>query len=503
MELPVLLKKREPNWRPVIQNSYNSGIPKTILFYEPEKGGANEIPVKIIENYPQGKIHVETDLLFENGVLIPDGASATYTDEGVLHIYATYKNGNLDGKILIFNPNGQLKTSYKVEKGVLEGVKDSFYDNGTLEEKAHYASGKLHGVVEKYYENGNKAALIQYENGILDGEVTEWNPDETLKEKLFYIAGVQYNSQKLPIYNSNLSLLAPLPEETIPSDQNLTLNSDVPQILNGEVLINHPDGTISKKIFYREGKPHGEQISYHLNGKQEALLTYSDGILNGKKTLFDSQGLLLEEAYYKNGDLEGRYFLRRPNGQEVISHYRNNRLYGLYQVFHPSDPTFGKVKAFEANYINGLVEGEASEYNEAGTKITSTFYKNGKKEGIATIYYKDGKVRIAANFIHDLQEGTTSEYYPSGNLAKEATFKNGFRDGEEKTYHENGQLKTFYIIKKDKLNGSGKEWNSQGVLIFEANYIDGKKDGLFKKYDEKGTLISQKIYQNDVLTEKQ
>lgn len=502
-ELPVILKKREPNWRPVIQNNYPDGTPKTILFYEPEKGGTSEIPVKIIENYPNGKIHVETDLKQENGILIPEGASATYTLDGVFHIYATYKNGTLDGSILIFSANGKLKTSYRVHEGTLEGIKDTFHEDGRIEEKAHYVSGKLHGAAEKFFADGSKAALLHYNHGLLDGEVIEWNPDGSLKEKLFYIGGVQYNSQKLPLYNSNLVPLAPLAEEPLKTPVVENINVDAPSILDGEYIVKYEDGTVSKKLFYRQGKPHGEQISYYANGNQEGLLTYSDGVLNGKKVLLDSNGLLLEEAFYKNGDLEGKYFVRRSNGQEVISNYRDNRLYGLYQVYHVPHPVFGKVKAFEAYYENGLVEGEVAEFNEAGTKISSTFYNNGKKEGIATLYYKDGKVRITAEFKNDQQEGMTYEYFPNGSIAKQAKFHEGFREGEEKTFHENGQVKTHYFVKKDRLHGPGKEWNSQGTLVFEANYNDGKKDGLFRKYDDSGLLISKKIYENDMLVEKQ
>ncbi len=502
-ELPILLKKREPNWRPSVQKNYPDGTPEVILFFEPEKGGSSEIPVKFITNYPDGKIHVETDIQFHKDRLVADGASATYTTDGTLHIYASYKEGKLDGTIKIFTANGHLKSSYRVHEGILEGTKESYYESGKIEERSHYSSGKLHGKMEKFYENGSMAAVLHFDKGVLDGESVEWNPDGSVKEKLVYISGVQYNSQKLPYYNPNLVPLQPLSEEAsnVVPDQNQVEDYTENQIHEGEVINKRKDGTLAKKLNYLHGKSHGEQISYHPNGKQEALLTYSEGVLDGKKILMDETGVLLEEATYKNGDLEGRYFVRRPNGQEVISHYKNNRLYGLYQVFHPLNPIFRKVKAFEANFENGLIEGEACEFNEAGTKITSTFYKHGKKEGLATIYYNDGKVRITAEFENDLQEGMTHEFFPNGTIAKQAMFHEGFREGEEKTFHENGQLKTAYHVKKDVLNGLGREWNRHGVLVFEANYLNGKKEGTLKKYDNKGELISLKTYANDKLIE--
>jgi antitoxin component YwqK of YwqJK toxin-antitoxin module len=501
-ELPIVLKKKEANWRPVTQETFSDGSPKIMLFYEPKKGEEGEIPVKIIEFYPNGKIHVETDIKNENGALIPEGASATYTLDGTLHIYATYVNGKLHGTINIFSPEGTLNTSYKIRHGILEGTKTAYHDNGAIKEIANYIAGNLHGKVERFYDDGTKEALLNYENGILDGDVIIWNPDGSVKEKYIYLSGVQHNGQKIPIYDPTLIPLKPLPEENIKTTQNIPAETLKSETLDGEYIVYREDGSIEKRLNYRMGKPHGEQISYHPNGNQEALLTYTDGILNGKKTLLDESGQVLEEAFYKNGDLEGRYFVCRPNGQEVISHYRNNRLYGLYQVFYPPHPIFGKMKAFEATYENGLVEGEVSEFNEAGTKITSTFYKKGKKDGIATFYYKDGKVRITAEFKNDLQDGMTYEYFPSGTIAKQAMFRYGIRDGEEKTFYENGELKTHYSVSNDQLNGVGKEWNSRGILIFEGRYINGKKEGTFKKYDDFGMIVSEKVYSNDEVKEK-
>ena len=134
---------------------------------------------------------------------------------------------------------------------------------------------------------------------------------------------------------------------------------------------------LARVLNYQDGKIDEAYESYYDNGTPQALLNYQNGVLDGRKALWDEEGRLLEEAVYNQGNLHGRYFIRKPDGKEVIFHYQNNILNGLHLVYHPLDSLFGKVKAVEANYVNGLLEGEVSEYNEAGTKVVSTFYKNG------------------------------------------------------------------------------------------------------------------------------
>src|SRR6185295_17670587 len=99
------------------------------------------------------------------------------------------------------------------------------------------------------------------------------------------------------------------------------------------------------------------------------LMHYSQGILHGRKALFLPTGELVEEAFYDQGHLEGPYFLKKTDGTEVISYYKNNKMDGVHQIFYPPHEVMGKVKALEANFKKGLLDGELAKFNEKGIKI--------------------------------------------------------------------------------------------------------------------------------------
>ena len=121
-------------------------------------------------------------------------------------------------------------------------------------------------------------------------------------------------------------------------------------------------------------------------------MTFKEGILFGKKILFDEADLVLEEAFYDDTGLSGRYFLKSLEGQEIVSFYKNNKLEGLHQIFYSEGPNGEKVKALEALYQEGLIHGELAEYNLAGIKISSTYFEKGIKEGPKTFYFNTGTI---------------------------------------------------------------------------------------------------------------
>ncbi len=72
------------------------------------------------------------------------------------------------------------------------------------------------------------------------------------------------------------------------------------------------------------------------------------------------------------------------------------------------------TKALEANYINGLLEGELSEYNESGNKISKLIYKGGSKEGLSTLYDQEGRTKKTLYYVNDLLDGPVIDYFPNG-----------------------------------------------------------------------------------------
>ena len=103
--------------------------------------------------------------------------------------------------------------------------------------------------------------------------------------------------------------------------------------------------SLSKRAQYEHGKLDGEQKRFFKEGTLQAIMQYTKGVLHGKKALWNDSGSLLEEATYFEGGLEGPYYLKRQNGTEIISNYKNNKLEGLYLLYFPPHPQIGKSQS--------------------------------------------------------------------------------------------------------------------------------------------------------------
>lgn len=439
---------------------FDNGILKLKCFYADDKKTGS-----FKEWFENGNLAVEIE--FIKG--IKTGSFKTFYENGQLKNETTFDPaGNKTGDEKYFAENGQLIFKGFYSSGLKLGEHLSWYASGKLKSKIHYTNDLPDGDTQVFYENDKPEIVAHYINGLLDGTFSSWFEDGEIHELKQYAAGK-------PI---------------------------------GKHIENHPKDNntlqLAKELHYVDGYLDGEQKRFHKNGKMELVLNYKNNVLHGTKSLWNDKGILLEEASYTNGDLDGRHFIVKEDGTEIITHYKDNLQNGLHEIYYPADSFFGKVKAFEATYEKGLIQGETSEYNEAGTKIVSTSYENGLKNGPAFFYQHNGVLKIATEFKDDKQHGVTSEYYPSGNLKTRILFIDDLKEGEEVGYFDSEKelVATSKNFKKGLLNGFWQEWNINKALLYQAEYKDDKKNGLLSKYTEDGTPYVYHRYADDILIEK-
>ena len=546
-----------PNQKVKESSDYRYGIPiKTHTRFHPDGSIAHSIP------FLEGKKHGNEQSFSEDGTPlssgeyskgIPCGVHKRYDSNGNLALIAEYKfDGDLvkaaqefdsegrkrleytlkndlyHGSYLEWHPNGNLKQRLYFNEDKLEGLQEAFSSSGLLITRAHFSNGIKSGPYSEWHPNGQLKVQAYFKNGNLDGDYIEWFENGIKKRQYAFINGDQAKAKlewtesgQLLLESSDSAL-----KEWHPNGQLKTCHLyNKAGRLDGLSESFAPDGTclerclyldgkldsesffyygeppyhLEKKLNHQDGKLHGQQLRFFKNGNVESILTYKNGILDGEKKLFDSDGTLLEEASYCNGHLEGPYYLKRQNGMETFSHYKDNKLEGLYQVYYPFNKTAGHVKALESNYSNGLLDGEFAQFNESGTKILEALYVGGLREGFFTLFSPKGQVIFAAEFKNDMQEGRTLEYYPSGTVFKEAYFVNDLKTGDERTFFENGALKAITPFQEGLPSGMSKEWNQAGTLIYEVELKNGKVNGRLAKYDDSGALILEKEIFEDTL----
>jgi len=255
---------------------------------------------------------------------------------------------------------------------------------------------------------------------------------------------------------------------------------------------------VSKMSNYdKKGNFHGDQKSYYPSGQVQAHLQYEHGLMEGKKTLYDEVGQIVEEASYRKNQLEGRFRQNLPEQREVVFHYHNNLKNGIHQVysFHEGQ----KYKVLEVEYKDDQLHGLAQEYSEKGVLLLQTEYRNGVKEGLEMQYYLNGAKHLEISYINNQKNGIAKQYYPTGELYKEISFIQDRKSGLEKTYYKSGALAGQSNYVEDVLDGMMKHFNEQGHIVFEAEYIHGKRHGKMTKYFEDGSPYIEQYFVDDKL----
>ena len=176
--MSVSLKPRQPNWRLDIVESYQTGQPKQVVFYEPKVSG-QEIPVKQIFYHEQGSAASESDVIeiakddpayaIWNSTIVPHGPKVDFSPKGTVSKVFQFNRGFLHGECRTFYPNGETEAIVHYSNGQLEGLAEVYYDNGQKKEEARYINGKLSGECTQYYSNGMRSALIVYADGLIQG----------------------------------------------------------------------------------------------------------------------------------------------------------------------------------------------------------------------------------------------------------------------------------------------------------------------------------------------
>jgi TonB family protein len=108
--------------------------------------------------------------------------------------------------------------------------------------------------------------------------------------------------------------------------------------------------------------------------------------------------------------------------------------------------------------FSGSVYGEEpevkKEFYDSGKLKSETHYKDGKEEGLRTVWRKSGKRERETHYKNGEREGLDTYWYPSGRKKSERHYKNGKQDGLETEWLENG--KKISDCKNDNRKSTGE-----------------------------------------------
>jgi len=110
---------------------------------------------------------------------------------------------------------------------------------------------------------------------------------------------------------------------------------------------------------------------------------------------------------------------------------------GLYKRYS------GKILKSAINYVNGIKEGQAIQYQPNGQILLIVEYKNGVKHGISKKYYPSGELYRETPYLNGERNGDMKKYYQTGEIQAIIPYKNGLQYDCPKEYTIAGQLITY------------------------------------------------------------
>jgi len=121
-----------------------------------------------------------------------------------------------------------------------------------------------------------------------------------------------------------------------------------------------------------------------------------------------------------------QFFDDTQKGDIIATREFNPKDNSAYTIFYDQN----KNKVSEGKVVNKVFEGSWKYYHYASPAVMTTEnYKNGKLEGLRTVYFLNGKVAEQINYVNNLKQGAYKKYTENGVVLEESFFKNNEYDG--------------------------------------------------------------------------
>ncbi len=154
--------------------------------------------------------------------------------------------------------------------------------------------------------------------------------------------------------------------------------TDVPGAEVKRAVRRDPAGNVLEEGFLRNGVKTGAWVVYEEGGSfPSKIISYIDGKYNGAYFEFNDRGQVDLKATYLDNKLDGPWGKYRFSRPEEEAYYRNGQLDGTYKKFFVRT---GKLQS-TIDYKNGVQDGLYRVYNEDGQITLEYEYRNGEKVG--------------------------------------------------------------------------------------------------------------------------
>ena len=155
----------------------------------------------------------------------------------------------------------------------------------------------------------------------------------------------------------------------------------------------------------------------------------------------------------------------------------------------------GQLKE-KGDTINGLKEGEWTQFDRSGKVTSKVHYVKGVMEGEVEYYYENAQIREKGKILNEKYEGEVTSFYMNGEVYFKRSYSNGIAEGEWTWNFENGKPRKILHYTNGQQNGEASEYFENGQQKIKSNYLNGKLDGEYAKYYPSGQERKTGAYLN-------
>ena len=190
--------------------------------------------------------------------------------------------------------------------------------------------------------------------------------------------------------------------------------------------------------------------TFHENGnvnEEFFVLKKEVDVKEGLYKRYDEAEVLQESINFSNGIVNGERSLYYPNGQVMISE----------------------------SYIEGYFSGPYRSFFESGNKNEEGRYSENQMVGEWKFYFDlpENPLKESVQFVDNVENGPFREYHENGQLKAEGTYKDEFEDGLFREYDDRGNLIKEIEYQDGRLT-TYKEFDANGNLVKESDYSDSE-----------------------------
>lgn len=145
-------------------------------------------------------------------------------------------------------------------------------------------------------------------------------------------------------------------------------------------------------------------------------------------------------------------------------------------------------------YRDDLLHGPSHHYGAQGQLLALSYFVEGKKQGRAYQYYKNGALYCETRFKDHQPHGLQRYFFPSRAIKAQIPYKEGKLHGEIAQYFQNGQLFRRFYFEEHQRHGLEEQFNPNGDPVFMCHYHHDAPTGVSRVWHPGAILAEHYCY---------